>query len=273
MQPSMDEPDIANLIVCGAAAHPGIAEPASLRELFASCIAQGVTGLEARAPDLYLAGACSAGDPAALARLDADLATHLRPVFARLRIAATDHDELVQRVRVVLLVRDAAGGTGIARYTGRGDLRAYLRVIGMRIGLRWLEGQTATPHEDHDDFLALLPDDSDSAELALLKQRCLDVVRAGFASALASLRPRQRTLLRQRYVDGLGIDTLCQLHRVHRATCARWLDAARVKVVRGIRRHLRITLGLEGDELDTAIALVRSRLDLSLARQLASRDT
>jgi RNA polymerase sigma-70 factor (ECF subfamily) len=272
MQPSTDHPDIAHLIVCGATAHPGVAEPASLRQRFASCIAQGVTDLEQRAADVYLAAACSAGDSAALARLDADLAMHLRPVFARLRIAATDHDELVQRVRVVLLVRDERGGSGIARYSGRGDLRAYLRVVALRISLRWLEGQAAPPHEDHDEFLALLPDDNDSAELVLLKQRCLDVVRAGFASALASLSPRQRTLLRQRYVDGLGIDTLCQLHRVHRATCARWLDAARVKVMRGIRRHLRTTLGIDGEELDTAIALVRSRLDLSLARQLASRD-
>jgi len=269
----MDDPDIAHLIVCGAAAHPGVAEPGSLRQVFASCIAQGVTDLEARAADLYLAAGCSAGDPAALARLDADLATHLRPVFARLRIAAADCDELVQRVRVALLVRDEDGHSGIARYTGRGDLRAYLRVIALRIGLRWLESQGAPPHDDHDDFLALVPDDTDSAELALLKQRCLHVVRAGFTSALASLSPRQRTLLRQRYVDGLGIDTLCQLHRVHRATCARWIDAARVKVVRGVRRHLRVTLGLERDELDTALALVRSQLDLSLSRQLASRDT
>src|SRR6188474_1740417 len=103
---SPDDAAIARLIVCGAAAHPGVAQAPALRQLVESCVAQGVTDLEARAADLYLAAACSAGDPAAIARLDADLANHLRPVLLRLRVPEPDRDELVQRVRVVLLVRD-----------------------------------------------------------------------------------------------------------------------------------------------------------------------
>jgi len=272
MQPLTDDPATDRLIACGAIAHPGIAEPPALRELLAACIAQGVSDLEARAADLYLAAACGAGDPAAIARLDANLAADLRPVFGRLGVAIADHDELVQRVRVALLVRGQDGGSGIARYTGRGDLRAYLRAVAGRIALKRIEREAAPLAEDPDERLALLPDGNDSAELALLKQQCRDHVRAGFAAALAALSARQRTLLRQHYVDGLSIDMLAQLHRVHRSTCARWVDAARVKIVRGVRRHLRATLALDAADLETAITLVRSQLELSLARHLAPRE-
>jgi hypothetical protein len=81
---------------------------------------------------------------------------------------------------------------------------------------------------------------------------------------------RERTLLRQHYVDGLGIDRLAPLHQVHRSTCARWIESARGKALRGVRNHLRARLGLDDAELEAAIAMVRSQLDLSLSRHLAS---
>ena len=108
MRTSIDDPAIACLIDCGAAAHPGLAEPAALRELLAASIARGASDLEARAEDLYLAAACVAGDPAAIAELDRSLPAMIRPALVRLGIAAADHDEIMQRVRVALLVRDPA---------------------------------------------------------------------------------------------------------------------------------------------------------------------
>lgn len=268
----MDDPGIARLIARGAAAHPGIEEAPALRELFATCIVQSVKDLEARAADLYIAAACIAGDPAAIARLDASLPAIIRPVLIRFGMPVSDHDEIVQRVRVALLVRDEAGACGLARYSGRGELGAYLRAVAVRIALKRLERE-AQPADDQSQVLALFPDANDSPELALLKQRCHDDLHTGFASALATLAPRERTLLRQHYVDGLTVEVIGRLHRVHRSTCARWIDAARVKILRSIRRHLRAKLGLKAAELETVVALVRSQLDLSLSRHLASHDS
>lgn len=269
---SIDEPAIARLIACGSAAHPGIREPAALRALLASRIAQGSRELEARAADLYLATACIAGDAAAIASLDASLPTFVRPVLARLGLPVSDRDEIVQRVRVALLVRDQAGACGLAGYSGRGELRAYLRAVAVRIALKRLERE-ALPTDGQSEFLALLPDANDSPELTLLKQRCRDDLRACFASVLASLTPRERTLLRQHYIDGLTVDVLGQFHGVHRSTCARWIEAVRVKILRSVRSHLRARLGLDAADLDAAVALVRSQLDLSLSRHLTSRDS
>jgi RNA polymerase sigma-70 factor (ECF subfamily) len=269
---SADDPAIAGLIARGAAEHPGVREPPALRERLAACIALGAGDLDARAADLYLAAACIAGDAAAIARLDASLPAVVRPALARLGVPASDDDEIVQRVRVALLVRGDDGACGLAGYSGRGELRAYLRAVAVRIALRRLERETAPPAADSRELLTWLPDTADSPELAVVKQRCRDELRAAFAAALDGLVPRERTVLRQHYVDGLTVDVLARLHRAHRSTCARWIEAARVKVLRGVRAHLRTRLALDDDDLEGAIALVRSQLDLSLARHLASRD-
>lgn len=66
----------------------------------------------------------------------------------------------------------------------------------MRIALKRLERETP-PRSDDGELLAHLPDANDSPELALLKQRCREDLRTGFAAAVAALTPRERTLLRQ----------------------------------------------------------------------------
>src|SRR5690242_21610199 len=85
---------IERLIACGAASHPGIDEPRSLRALLAECLARGGQDLEARAADLYLAAACTAQDPAAIAVLDATLPAVVRPALLRLGMPASEHDEI-----------------------------------------------------------------------------------------------------------------------------------------------------------------------------------
>jgi len=267
---SIDDPAIDRLIACGAATHAGIAEPPALRAVLAGCIAQGASALEVRAADLYLATACVAGDPVAIGRLHVWIPELVRPVLIRLGVPVSDHDEVFQRVGVALLVRDETGGCVLARYSGRGELSAYVRVVAARIALKRIERESAPSADDDRELLASLSDPGDSPELALLKQRCRDELRTGFALALAALSPRERTLLRQHYLDGLTVEELGRLHRAHRATCARWIEAVRVKIYRGVSRHLRTNAGLGGDDLEAMVALVRSQLDLSLTRHLRS---
>nr|MBA3502513.1 hypothetical protein [Deltaproteobacteria bacterium] len=156
---------------------------------------------------------------------------------------------------------------GIVRYSGRGDLRAYIRAIAAKLALKRREREHGPPAAD--DPLELVPDATDSPAMRVLKERCRGDLRAAFAVALGELEPRERTLLRQHYLDGLGIDALAPLHRVHRATCARWIDAAREKILRRVKSHLRDALDLPPADLDSAIVLVQSQLDLSLSRHLA----
>jgi hypothetical protein len=57
------------------------------------------------------------------------LPTMIRPALARLGAAASDDDEIIQRVRVSLFTQTGERGPGIAGYSARGDLRGYLRAI------------------------------------------------------------------------------------------------------------------------------------------------
>jgi RNA polymerase sigma-70 factor (ECF subfamily) len=266
--PQPDDAALVRLIAYAATAHPGIAEPPALRERLAACIAVGSKDLEARAADVYLAAASAAGDAAAIAGLEARLPVAIRPALARLGIPPSEHDELVQRVRVELLVADETGSCRLGGYTGRGELRAYLRAVAVRIALKRRRNTAAAA----DDLIACLPDARDSPELALLKERWREDLRVAFATAVAALTPRERTLLRQHYVDGLTVDRIGPLHRAHRSTCARWIEGARVKILRGMRRQLRARRALDGLDLERAVALVQSQLELSLCRHLASGD-
>jgi RNA polymerase sigma-70 factor (ECF subfamily) len=256
------------LFAACTAARPAFAPPPALRALFAERAAAIVAAADPsrRAADVYLAGACALGEPAAIAELDADLAAIVRPVLRRLSQPGDD-DEIIQRTRVALLAPGADGSVGIARYSGRGELSAYIRAVAAKLALKRREREQGPPASD--DPLEFLPDVHDSPAVANVKQRCRDEVRTAFAVALADLEPRERTMLRQHYVDGLSIDALAPLYDVHRATCARWIAEARAKILRGMRGHFREALDLAPADLESAIDLVGSQLDLSLSRQLA----
>ena len=266
------EEDVTRLVTLAAAAHPGIAEPPGLRDQLAARLAAGAKELETRAADLYLAAACVAGDPHAIATFDASLPAIVRPALAKLGLAARDDDEIVQRVRVALIAPAENGERGLVGYTGRGALRAYVRSAAVRIALKRLQRETQPPIDDQSDLLGALPDTADTPESGLAKAQLRTDLRAAFATAVAGLTRRERTLLRQHYVDGLTVDLLAPLHQAHRSTCARWIEAARDKILRAMRKELQKTHGLAASELERAIAMVTSRLDLSLSRHLASSD-
>ena len=214
--------------------------------------------------DAALAAACAAGDPEAIAALDARLPGLVRPVLARIGVARSDDDEILQRLRVALFTAGPSGRSAIADYSGRGSLRAYLRAIAIKLALKKIEREDRAD----DPVDEILAGGEDSPEMQVLKARCRGELRAAFAVAIEELDERQKTLLRQHHVDGLSIDVLARLHQVHRATAARRVAAARDALLEGIRRYFAGPAGLDRAELDSLVGLVGSRLDLSLSRLL-----
>jgi RNA polymerase sigma-70 factor (ECF subfamily) len=217
------------------------------------------------AADLYLAAACTAGDPAAIGAFHDTIFPVLRPALAKLGVPAVTIDETEQRVLVIVLVGDP-DRPAIARYGGRGRLRSWLRSIGVRTGRR-LMGVNEPSAPDQVDELDQLSAGVHDPELELLRSRYRDDVRRALAGALSMLAERQRNVLRQYYIDGLTIDQLAALYRVDRATTARWVVAARSDVLVGTRDFLRSSLGATTDEVESILRLVRSQLEISM-RQL-----
>lgn len=215
-----------------------------------------------RGGDLFLAAALAAGDPAALAVFEREIVPDVTTTLERLRLG--DPGDALQALRVHLFVGERPR---IADYRGHGDLRAWVRVSATRMALR---AASRTRRELPLDA-TLLDGRADPAPDPARLQLQADLraqLEAAIAAALASLESRERNLLRHTVLDGLTLEELAGLYRVHRATCARWLADARDKIARRTRRELTDALRLRPAELDSVLRAVDSQLELSLTRLL-----
>lgn len=217
--------------------------------------------------DLFLACACAAGEPAALAAFDAEQLRPLGSALARTGAALATIDEVLQLVRVQLLVARDGAPPGIADYGGRGNLRSWLRVTALREVVRAsARAEREVPLEDERLLESLFPAaDPDRGHLQGLHY---PEVKAAFEEALSALAPKERLLLRQSVLDGVSIDRIGALNGVHRATAARWVERARERLVARTRRGLARRLGASPSETESVLRLCLSRLDVSLQRLL-----
>ena len=220
--------------------------------------ADAVTALHAS--DLYLACACHASQPEALVAFEraflAPVDVHVHrydgsPAFA---------DEVRQVLRERFFVWTANAPPRIAGYTGRGALGAWVRVAAVRVAQRLVERRDApaTPSADT-ELVGSEPD------LEYVRVRYRDAFAGALAAAIASLDANDRTLLRLHFAEGLTIDRLAPLYDIHRATAARRLAAARERLHAATRAQLQTRLGITGRELDSLLAVVRSRIEVDVS--------
>jgi RNA polymerase sigma-70 factor (ECF subfamily) len=245
-------------------AWPGVGVDAAR---FAAFVAERDASGDALRTDLVLACACLDGHPTALALFEEHL---LAPVAARLSrggLGSAVADEAISRLRASLFVTEPGAQPKLAAYSGRGDLRGWLEVVATREAYK-VARKAPAPGDDH--ILASLPDDDD-LELRHIKAQHRAELGRAFAEALAALPPRERLLLRQRYLDGLTFDEVAALHGVHRITVMRWFARIEKTLLRDIRKNLVGRLGLETAELENLVDDARSRLDISLRGLLGGR--
>ena len=219
--------------------------------------------------DLAFALACASGDRAAIERLESELIEAVPKALVRLKPDARFVDEVRQQLRLKLLVAEPGVRPKILEYQGRGPLAAWVRVVAMRIAYTHL--RDAQQGERLDDVAAFesLADTADAPDVAHFKTKYAAEVRASFEEAVAALKPEVRSVLRAHAVEGLSIDQIGALYQVHRATAARWVAHARSALLDGLRASLQRRLGVEPSACDSIVALVQSRIDLSMSRVFA----
>jgi RNA polymerase sigma-70 factor (ECF subfamily) len=221
--------------------------------------------------DLYLACACSRGDEAALGAFDAAFLSPgaLAKILGRMHMAAEAREEIRQRLRERLFVA-ASAAPRIEAYAGRGPLRGWLAITATRLAIDLLErdGRDARRNEELSDR-ALGP--ATDPELVYIKERYQGEFRAAFEDALSVVDRRDRTLLRMHYVEGLSMDRVAAIYGVGRSTAYRWIERARSALLAATTERLQARLELSQGELQSMVVLVRSELDVSLARLLASQ--
>jgi RNA polymerase sigma-70 factor (ECF subfamily) len=226
-----------------------------------------------RPADLYLAAGCAKQLPQAIAAFDRDYMREVDIALARMRIAPPRVADVKQLVRQRLFVGGGTAGAPTSRgkiteYGGRGDLRRWVRSVAVRTCLNDLRKGKREVLVDDDQLIAQHAIAADDPEIEYMKRTYASEFKAAFAEALGKLGAREQTLLRYHHVDGLNIDEIGAIYRVHRVTAFRWLEKAKEILVRGTLDTLRGRLKLPADELDSVLRMIRSQIHLSLVRHL-----
>jgi RNA polymerase sigma-70 factor (ECF subfamily) len=230
-------------------------------------IARGLTA------DLYLACACARGVHGAINAFDRDYMREVDIALARMRIGGARLADVKQLVRQRLFVGGGTEGLPtsagkIAEYGGRGDLRRWVRSVAVRTCLNDLRKGKREVLVDDDHLIAQHAIAADDPEVEYMKRTYASEFKAAFAQALGQLGAREQTLLRYHHVDGLNIDEIGAIYRVHRVTAFRWLEKAKEQLVRTTLDTLRARLKLPQNELDSVLRMIRSQIHLSLIRHL-----
>lgn len=228
-----------------------------------------------RAPELYIAFACASGSARAIAEFEQRFLQPAIGYVARINASAPFLDEVCQQIRTKILVPSGPQPARISDYAGRGSLAAWVRVVALRIArdVRKERGRFVTLHTGQEGARsgsrkrsARAVDRASAAdpELLLLERTYSARFNDAFARALEGLSDKDRALLRLRLLEGVPLARLGKIYHVHASTLARRIGAIRERILVAVQE----TLGLSSREFDSAIALVRSKLDLHLTAQL-----
>lgn len=266
-----------SLVAEGRAAWPDFAIDARqlvefvARQLTSELADAALDGL--RPADLYLACACARGVNGAIAAFDRDYMREVDIALARMRVGDSRLKDVKQLVRQRLFVGGGTAGAPtsagkISEYGGRGDLRRWVRSVAVRTCLNELRKGKREVLLDDDHLIAQHAISADDPEVEYMKRTYAKEFKAAFAEALGQLGPREQTLLRYHHVDGLNIDEIGAIYRVHRVTAFRWIEKAKELLVKSTLETLRNRLKLPASELESVLRMIRSQIHLSLVRHL-----
>jgi len=218
--------------------------------------------------DLYLACAAAHGRPGAEHAFERSLLARVGQFVSSIDTSPAFVADVTQALRIKLLVGSDGQGK-LCQYSGRGALDSWVCAAAIRtaIDLRRAGGHEAADNERALDVLAA----TDDPELELLRQRYDGQFRAALEASLLALEARDRTLLRLYFIEQLPAAQIGKLYRVHETTILRRISRVRESVFDQVRAALSLTLRLSASEFDELLALLRSRIDVSVHRLLVTQ--
>lgn len=219
--------------------------------------------VELRWADLLLACACAQGLPRALEAFEKDYFHELETALSRLSAPPVSADDLGQILREKLFLPRGAEPPRIAEYSGRGELRNWVRVVLARTLVDLSRSQREVPVPD-EQMADLMDGPLDDPELEHLKRTYRAQLREVFREAFARLARGDRLLLRYRFTDAMTLEQLAVLYDVDRTTVIRRLGRARQALMDQLRPMLATRLKITPSELPSILGLVESQLDLTL---------
>ncbi len=220
--------------------------------------------------DLFFAFAVFRGDQRAQRDFVQAFVEVVRRATQRFEKQGILSDDIHQQLMELLIFGSETRTPAVALYSGRGPLRAYVRVAAFHSALKLLERQKKLPSSGGQDQLDRLADTPDDPETSALKRRYGKEFKTAFQAVLASLETADRNLLRFHYMSGLNTRQIGKLLGVNQSTVVRRLAQLRGRLFDETRTRLMGDLGLSEDQLQSVVLLVQSQLDLSMSRVLAN---
>jgi RNA polymerase sigma-70 factor (ECF subfamily) len=211
--------------------------------------------------DVYLAVACAGRDEAALAAFERIGVPEVRATLARMGLSGALTEETTQVMREELLVRAEGARPRILNYGGTGTLRAWLRSVAARTGLRLARKERGT-EELHESMTAAADDD---LELGYLKRRYAATFQEAFREALAAIPTKDRLLLKQRLRHHLSLEDMGAIYAVHASTVSRRVAEARERLVAETRDAMMRRLNVGRAEVSSILRLIYSEVDVTLS--------
>lgn len=261
---------IDDAIEAAGAALPGVEVDRSQlrREIEARLAGKDAPKLGAEmAAEVKLALACARGDAAAIAHFEARYLDVVAPALAHMKLPAATVEDVRAAVRDRLLVAEEGSSARILEYAGHGRLRGLVQVSAVRTAVSVVRKTRRESALDDDDRGGGVVREG-GPELELVKEQYRAAFASAFADAARGLEARDRNLLRLHYLGGVTLEQLAAMYGVHRATVVRWLASARERVFSDTRKRMQGKVGEA--ELDEVMALIQSRLDVSVRRLLTS---
>ncbi len=230
-------------------------------------LAQGAEVAALKGADLYIAIAACDGNERAIGAIRTTLASEVKFASAKTTASADQLAEVTAMLARTLFVDEPDRPAALRNYSGRGDLKSYLRVIATRELVRVVNrGRREVGIDDETLIDRLVP--ASDPELSILRAKYREVVDDAMRAALKTLEERERALLCYAFIEGMTVEEVGRIYNVHKATAARWIAAAREQLGVKIRDALAERLKISVDEVDSIVRLVQSRIDVSLDRVL-----
>lgn len=217
--------------------------------------------------ELALARAMASGDAAALREFEVRYLAPVRPTLRAMAISDADIADIEQSVRIKLLVAEEGEPARLLAYAGHGKLGGLVRVAAVREALGLLRKRKTVTS---DDWLDELSSPDDDPALVQLKAQHRTAFKTAFEEAVRRLEPREHTLLRLHLVRHQSIDQIGAVYGIHRTTAARWIEAAKRSLRTLTNKILAEQFELRGADLERVVALIESRIELSIDRLLAT---
>ena len=251
-------PSLVDAIARARAAWPEVSVP---DDVFASYLlaraGEELGGIHVA--DLDLSCGCARGDASAISAFDRVFMAPIGGVVERSGAPAHVGAEVAQTLRDRLLVADGSRSPRIAEYAGRGSLAGWLRVAAVR------EAGKVRRHERvHADLTPDRAPPPPTPEQEALVAQYGALFEAAFRDAFCALAAEDRVILRLHFAEGLNLDHLAVALAFSRATAGRRLLAARGRLREGTMRLMAESIHGSPEEVESVLAAMQSRLDLSM---------